>query len=300
MGKSWPALEIYAPGCDRQLQELVLAELDDFHPTAIEESEEPSPLRAFFSSAAARDAAAQALGVAFRHHVFVSPVDVPDEDWAERSQAQLRAITIGRLVIAPPWDVKRGREPFSQKAVEKGSRPLFVIIKPSMGFGTGHHATTRLMLKTLQTLPVRDRTILDVGCGSGILTIAGVRLGARSALGVDIDADALANAAENVELNNLVGRVELEHRDLGDLATPADIVVANLTGELLKRSSKRLADLVTPQGHLVVSGFMESERGVVVTSLETFLTLQNIDHEDEWICALFRKGFSPAYRSRQI
>ena len=272
MGKSWPALEIYAPGCDPQLQELVLAELDDFHPTAIQESEEPSPLRAFFSSTAARDAAAQAIGAAFRHHVFVSTVDVPDEDWAERSQAQLRAITIGRLVIAPPWDVS-------------GSDPI--IIKPSMGFGTGHHATTRLMLKTLQALPVRDRTILDIGCGSGILAIAAVRLGARSALGVDIDGDALANAAENVELNNLIGRVELEHRDLSDLATPVDIVVANLTGELLKRSSKRLADLVTPQGYLVVGGFMESEQESVLGALDNHVRLEHTDREEEWMCAVF-------------
>jgi ribosomal protein L11 methyltransferase len=279
LGKTWPALEIYAPGCDPQLQELILAELDDFHPTAIQESDEPSPLRAFFSSTAARDAAAQALGVAFRHHLFVTTVDVPDEDWAERSQAQLRAITIGRLVIAPPWDTYE----------KQGQTPFLVRIKPSMGFGTGHHATTRLMLKTFQALPVRDRAMLDIGCGSGILAIAAVLLGARSAVGVDIDADALANAAENVQLNNLTGRVGLEHRDLGDLATPADIVAANLTGELLTRSAKRLADLVTPQGYLVVSGFMESERGSVVTSLEKFLTLQNIDHEDEWLCAMFRR-----------
>ena len=207
MGKAWPALDIHVPGCDPQLQELVLAELDDFQPTAIQEGEESSPLRAFFASAESRDAAARALAESFRSHLFVAAVDVEDEDWAARSQAQLRAITIGRLVIAPPWDTYEKR----------GQTPYWCIIKPSMGFGTGHHATTRLMLKALQELPVADRTVLDIGCGSGVLAIAAVRLGARSAVGVDVDPDAIANATENVELNDVGGRVRLEEGDFRDL-----------------------------------------------------------------------------------
>ena len=128
MGKAWPALEIYVPGCDHQLQELVLAELDDFHPTAIQEAEDDlSRLRAFFTAPDARDAAARALRLSFGIHLFVESLDVADEDWAARSQAQLRAITIGRIVVAPPWDdavTKRGREGFSLGLVETPSRPF--------------------------------------------------------------------------------------------------------------------------------------------------------------------------------
>ena len=126
MGKAWPALDIHVPGCDPQLQELVLAELDDFQPTAIQEPDDTSRLRAFFMTAESRDAAARALATSFGSHLFVESVNVEDEDWAARSQAQLQAVTIGRLVVAPPWD-KRGQD------------PLFTIIvnQPSMGFGTG-------------------------------------------------------------------------------------------------------------------------------------------------------------------
>ena len=282
MGKVWPALDIHVPGCDPQLQELVLAELDDFQPTVIQEGEESSPLRAFFASAESRDAAARALAESFRSHLFVASVDVEDEDWAARSQAQLRAITIGRLTIAPPWDTYE----------KKGQTPLLVVIKPSMGFGTGHHVTTRLMLKALQALPVEDRTVLDIGCGSGVLAIAAVRLGARSAVGIDVDADAIANATENVDLNNVRELVRLEHADFEEISSPAQVVMANLTGGLLERSSARLAKLVEPHGHLVVSGFMESERATVVPPLERWLTLEKTDQEDEWMSAV--------YKSRQM
>jgi ribosomal protein L11 methyltransferase len=289
LGRAWPALDIHVPSCDPQLQELVLAELDDFQPTAIQEPDDTSRLRAFFTSAESRDAAARALGTSFGSHLFVEPLSVEDEDWAARTQAQLCAVTIGRVVVAPPWDTKRLREPFSHDAPEKGSQSLFVIIQPSMGFGTGHHATTRLMLKALQELTLDSKTVLDVGCGSGVLAIAAVKLGARSAIGIDIDPDALDNAKENAGLNEIGNRVRFEEGDFRETAVGADVVVANLTGALLERSAEALAAIVAPKGFLIVSGFMDSEKTAVVPALEQFLTLQTIAQEEEWMCASFRR-----------
>ena len=123
MGKAWPALDIHVPSCDPQLQELVLAELDDFQPTAIQEPDDTSRLRAFFTSAESRDAAARALGMSFGSHLFVESLNVEDEDWAARSQAQLRAVTIGRIVVAPPWDM--------------GSDPLFYDYRKTVRWGLG-------------------------------------------------------------------------------------------------------------------------------------------------------------------
>ena len=125
-----------------------------------------------------------------------------------------------------------------------------------MGFGTGHHATTRLMLKALQRLNLHDRDLLDIGCGSGVLTIAGVALGGRSAMGIDTDPDALQSAAENLSLNRVADRVRLQQGDFRELSTPSPIVLANLTGALLEQSASHLAQLVEPGGYLVVSGFM--------------------------------------------
>ena len=285
MGKAWPALDIHVPSCDPQLQEFVLAELDDFQPTAIQEPDDTSRLRAFFTSAESRDAAARALGTSFGIHLFVESLNVEDEDWAARSQAQLRAVTIGRIVVAPPWDM--------------GSDPLLtIIVKPSMGFGTGHHATTRLMLKALQELTLDNQSVLDVGCGSGVLAIAAVTLGARSAVGIDIDPDALDNARENSGLNQMSDRVRFEEGDFRDMAVGANVVVANLTGGLLERSAKALAAMVAPDGFLIVSGFMDSEKAAVVPAFERFLTLQAIAQEEEWMCATYCSGRGEAASGR--
>jgi ribosomal protein L11 methyltransferase len=282
LGKAWPALQIHIPGCDPDLQDLVLAELDDFRPTAIQDSVDTSPLRVFFTAPDARDAAARALGVAFGSYVFVESIDVPDEDWAARSQAQLTAVTVGRIVVAPPWDSRAAR----------ASDPV-IVIQPSTGFGTGHHPTTRLVLRALQTLPLDGRTLLDIGCGSGVLAIAAIKLGARSAAAVDIDPDAIENARENLDLNDVTGRVHLEQADFREMSAQADVVTANLTSALLERFAEPLADLVAPGGSLLVSGFLRTDESVT-QALAQFLTLQHVDAEDEWACATFQRGSTSA------
>ena len=275
MGKAWPALDIHVPSCDPELQELVLAELDDFQPSAIHEPDDTARLRAFFTSAESRDAAARALDTCFGIHLFVAPLNVDDEDWALRSQAQLRAITIGRIVVTPPWDA--GKNPHAT-----------IVIQPSMGFGTGHHATTRLTLTALQELVLANRSVLDIGCGSGVLAIAAATLGARTATGIDNDPDALENARENASLNAMGDRVRFEQGDFRDMTVGADVVMANLTGGLLEQSAAKLAAMVNPDGSLIVSGFIDSEKAAVVTALQKFLVLQTIAQEEEWMCAVFK------------
>jgi ribosomal protein L11 methyltransferase len=273
LGKAWPALDIHVPSCDPQLRELVLAELDDFQPTAIQEPDDASRLLAFFTSSESRDAAARALAASVGSHLYVQPLSIEDDDWAARSQAQLRAITIGRICVAPPWDL--------------GSDALLtVVVNPAMGFGTGHHATTRLTLRALQDVPLDNRTVLDIGCGSGVLAIAAVKLGAHSAVGIDIDPDALDNARENADLNEMSDRVRYEEGDFREMALGADVVMANLTGGLLERSAATLSAIVSPHGCLIISGFMDTERAAVLTALEKFLTLQTIAQEEEWMCAV--------------
>jgi ribosomal protein L11 methyltransferase len=276
--RTWPALEVGPlPNPD-----LFQAALLDYAVSAIDETTEPDAWRVFFNSEADRNTAAQGLSRQFPDTV-IRPLDVPDEDWVARSQASLTAVRIGDIVVAPPWDV-------SSEDVARRLKPgrYLIVIRPSMGFGTGHHATTRLCLAALQKLDLRGRRVIDVGTGSGLLAIAASRLGATDVVGIDEDADAFHAAQDNALLNPGTA-VTLRHVDVRRVSLePFDVVVANLTGALLRDAAPRLYELTTPGGHLVVSGFMAAEELDVLAACSKFTVAARAE-EDEWLCVIFRR-----------
>jgi ribosomal protein L11 methyltransferase len=165
-----------------------------------------------------------------------------------------------------------------------GEQPIHIVIEPSMGFGTGHHATTRLCLRALQGLDVADKFVLDIGTGSGILALAAARLGAARALGIDNDADAIHSAEDNLSLNPEAAHVRFATTDLdrGTLG-PADVVLANLTGAVLIRSAHRLTAATAPGGTLILSGILATEADEVSQAF-TGATVRRRAQEDEWVC----------------
>ncbi len=186
-----------------------------------------------------------------------APVFTPvaDQNWMEAWKARYQPIPIGRkLVIVPAWM----ESPEPQRVPIK--------IDPGMAFGTGTHPTTQLCLEFLEEcLPEDCPLVMDVGCGSGILAIAALKLGAKSALGVDIDEASIVNSRENA-LNNGVdseafrlalGSVaEIRAGQFGDTSAP--LVLANILGPVLIRLFEAgLADLVAPGGTLILSGILE-------------------------------------------
>jgi ribosomal protein L11 methyltransferase len=212
--------------------------------------------------------------------IVVTPVDVPDEDWAARSQADLRAVRVGTLVITPPWDMAEA---------SAGARPgdRVICIQPSMGFGTGHHATTRLCLAALQRLPVAGRSVTDAGCGSGVLAIAASLLGGTRIVAFDDDPDAVQAARETLELNPGAD-VELIVASLGArLFAPADLVFANLTGGLLVSAAADLRALVAPGGALVLSGLLVHEEAAVREAFAE-LAIEWRNEEEGWLCLTLR------------
>ena len=271
----YPAIEItFRTPIDPAVHDRLYAQLDDFEPVAIHDDEPETRWRVFFRSADARDAALLAL--ASQTDVAAAAVDVPDEDWARRSQENLRATEAGGLVIAPPWDVP------------KGSAPV-IIIEPSTGFGTGHHATTRLCLRMLQTLELRGSRVLDIGTGSGVLALAAWKLGASDVVAVDNDPDALDNARENVARNGAGPSIDLVCDDLGGLRIQrADVVLGNLTGAVLVRYASELSRLAVDGGYLVLSGFAPQDAILVRTA---FKDLAVIDEsvEGEWAALTLRR-----------
>jgi ribosomal protein L11 methyltransferase len=263
----YPALDLEflsAPGPDAFLRERLYALLDDFDPTAIHEDESGDIWRVFFGSSERRNAAAVQLSTAVAPHLLrTAPVDVPDEDWARRSQQSLAAVRVDGLIVAPPWDIPRPHHDATET-----DAPV-IVIEPSTGFGTGHHATTRLCLRLMQELELRGARVVDVGTGSGVLALAAWKLGAGDIIGVDSDPDALDNARDNVARNGAAGRIELICADLRSLKlAAADLVLANLTAAVLVREARTLLSLARRGGYLIVSGFAPDHRVEIEPAFE--------------------------------
>ena len=276
---------------------MLYAELDAFEPVAIVEHPTGDGWRVFFRTAAHRDAAGGALAAEFGNALLeILATDVDDEDWARRSQASLKAIRAGRIVVAPPWDAPNPSSLIPNLSIPE-SDPITIIIEPSMGFGTGHHATTRLCLELLQRAQVAGRRVIDVGTGSGVLALAARALGASSVLAVDNDPDALQNARENIERNGASGAIEVVELDLSAASEgskggwhllsiePGDIVLANLTPAVLTRFSSALLGLVGAGGILIASGFGSGELDEIAQALGA--RSQQVMTEGEWVAAEF-------------
>ncbi|HEX3702907.1 MAG TPA: 50S ribosomal protein L11 methyltransferase [Vicinamibacterales bacterium] len=271
--KLYPALDVDSAS------EVVLALVDDFSPTAVEEG--AATMRLFFAVPDARDAACAELRARGYRTV---PLDVSDEDWARRSQDGLEPITIGRITVVPRLPTSDSRSSGADSVA-----PITIVIEPSMGFGTGHHATTRLCLDALQRADVAGKSVLDVGTGSGVLAIAADRLGAARALGIDYDADAVQSARGNATLNPEAMHTAFALLDLTASPLPdADIVTANLTGALLVTSAAALLAAVRAGGTLILSGILAEERDLVRQAFAAAEIIKERD-EAEWLCFVLRK-----------
>lgn len=256
--RTWPALDIAQPS------EPIQAALADFQIMGIHEVA-PDRWRVVFQDAGERDRARDLLVAAFPG-VEIDPIEVDGEDWVARSQAALQAVRVGRVIVAPPWDV-----------------PVVVTIRPSMGFGTGHHATTRLCLAALQRIDLQGKTVIDAGTGSGVLAIAASRLGAANVIGFDSDPDAVQAARENLRLN-AGASVTFEVADLRDREVAwADVVLANLTGWLLVAASGSLRRLTADGGRLILSGFLVREERDVLAAYDG-LCVEHRAEEEGWVC----------------
>ena len=280
MAELHPALNVKTPTGDQTINSLLEALLDDFNPFAIEINKD-SNQRIYFFSVSDRDNALKAIATTFSPDVIsVEPVEVPDQNWAERSQASLRAIQVGNTLIAPPWDIPR--------ILNKKS--TLIVIKPSMGFGTGHHASTRLCLHALQEIDVRKKHVIDIGSGSAILSIAAAKQGAKRVVGIETDAQAIETASENVHTNNVAHLIQLEHKDVRDCEgiEAGDVVMANISASIICQRTTAFLRLLKDKGILIVGGITASEETSVIKALKRFTICHNRYSEDEWLSLVFQ------------
>ena len=271
--RSWPALELtYTPSFDA-VSDAVVTAVHELDASGLEECA-CNVWRVYFATADARDRARAVLRDTLAPiAIEVRPLDIADERWAERTQAHVRAIRVGRLTIAPPWDVPADEAP-----------EHIIVIEPSTGFGTGHHPSTRLCLLALQDAVLTGQRVLDLGTGSGILALAAMRLGAAAVTAIDTDPDALDAVRANLARDPNADAIEVVHADFRELVgMVGDVVVANITGAFLIAAAATLRALVTPGGALIVSGFTTDEEAAVRSASRGVLRVAARYDEDGWI-----------------
>jgi ribosomal protein L11 methyltransferase len=198
------------------------------------------------------------------------------KDWFRDWKKSFEPIFVDTdIVIVPDWN----QTSYPDKTV--------IRIKPGMAFGTGTHPTTQLCLRALKKYIKSGDRVVDVGCGSGILSILGAKLGASYVWGLDIDQDAIENANENLELNQVFDLVEINQGTVTASTPPEpfDIAVANLTKKEIVESFNNIRNQVKLTGTLIFSGILKEEE----IEMRDFLEKQNIriveiTHQEEWIC----------------
>ena len=210
--------------------------------------------------------------------MYVDSKLVDDEDWKENWKEFFKTVRVtDKIVIKPSWE----------EYEKEKQDDLIIEIDPGMAFGTGTHATTSLCLKLIEKYLKKGDFVLDVGCGSGILSIASSRLGALKTLGVDIDPIAVAISRENVELNKLADTVEIIEGDLAKrVSFKADIIAANLMADLVIMLTEDVAKHLKENGIYISSGILLEKQFAVAEKIRScHFEIIEILEQDDW-CAI--------------
>ncbi|MBU0592171.1 MAG: 50S ribosomal protein L11 methyltransferase [Gammaproteobacteria bacterium] len=195
---------------------------------------------------------------------------VAEQDWVRQTQAQFAPIPISpRLWIVPTW------HEFPDVSA------INLILDPGLAFGTGSHPTTRLCLQWLDRHIRGGETVLDYGCGSGILAIAAMKLGAGQVVGVDIDQQAIQASQFNAEQNQVAASFYLPN-DAPQITV--DIVVANILTNPLKMLAPMLANAARPGGRIVLSGILSHQADDVLAVYRSWFDIDIADESEGWVC----------------
>lgn len=205
--------------------------------------------------------------------ISVKPID--DIDWIKSYQQSFESVIVDNIVVKSTWD-----------QINYGDK-LQIIIEPKMAFGTGHHETTQLCMAQLQKDIQPGVKMLDLGCGSGILSILAAKLGADAVLGLDIDLAAIENAQENLALNDVTDRVTIQFGSMEkvNLIGYYDVVVSNLIKDEIYNLFENFMRCLRPGGTLILSGILIEQEEEFVKFLKLKNTQGNqISRKNDWIC----------------
>ena len=194
-----------------------------------------------------------------------------DKDWEREWMENFHPMKFGeRLWICPSW-----REVPEPDAIN-------VMLDPGLAFGTGTHPTTSLCLEWLESLALSGKTVIDFGCGSGILAIAAIKLGAEKVIGIDIDPQALLASKDNAQRNGVADQLEVYLPQDQPEGLVADVVVANILAGPLRELSGIIKSLVKPNGELAMSGVLDTQAEDVANYYRDEVQIDPIVEQNEW------------------
>lgn len=212
---------------------------------------------------------------------FLEFEDIPEQNWNETWEQTIQPQRIGKFLVKPTWSTET-----------PDANEILLEIDPKMSFGTGYHATTRLMLQQVQKIDIEGKRVLDAGAGTGILAIAAIKLGAKKAVGFDIDSWSLDNARENTLLNNVDHSVEIRFGGIEtvDEHEVFDLILANINRNVLLDMIPALVNHTVEGGVICLSGLLHSDEDSMRDALSKLpVEITDVEREDEWILIQIRK-----------
>lgn len=195
-----------------------------------------------------------------------------DKDWVRAWMDEFKPMQFGKKL----WVVPSTFEPPQADAAN-------ILLDPGLAFGTGTHPTTSMCLEWLDANPPIGKDIIDFGCGSGILAIGAILLGAEHAEAIDLDPQALIATRDNAEKNKVAGKIKTYlPNEFNNRTTP--LLLANILASPLIDLAPYFADLTKPKGHIVLSGILAEQAGAVLTAYQSNFDIQIWKQQDDWIC----------------
>ncbi len=205
--------------------------------------------------------------------------EIDGDEWREKWKENFRPIHIDNVVVCPEW-IK----------YPKQDNEILVLLDSNMAFGTGEHETTSMCVKTLQKYVKSDDTVIDVGCGSGILGITASKLGAKKVVMTDIDECAVSASIHNTKLNDVENAEILLKNLLDDETIKGDVVVANIMAEVLIYFSTGIINNVKDNGIVILSGILKEKQDAVKDAyIKAGFTYVSTEIKGEWCCEVFKK-----------
>ncbi len=207
--------------------------------------------------------------------------EVDDEDWATAWKKYYHPIKISdKFTIVPSWET-----------YERGEEELIIELDPGMAFGTGTHPTTIMCIQALEKTVKSQDTVLDVGTGSGILSIAAAMLEAKEVYAYDLDPVAVESATENVNLNKVSAIVQVQENNLLEgIETNADVIVANILADIIMLFTLDAYKLLKTDGFFITSGIIESKKmDVEIALIEAGFTIAEVITMDDWVAFIAKK-----------